>query len=65
MAGDQVGCAAANAVPGRRILERADHLGMSTQPEVVVAAEIDDAGAKTHSTRASQMALLEIGERRF
>src|SRR4051812_23388822 len=46
---------------GRR--ERAHHLGVTAEPEVVVTAEVDQVVTRHHAPRAFEIALLEVGER--
>jgi hypothetical protein len=64
VAGHQVRRAAADAVRVRRVDERARDVGMAGEPEVVVAAEVEQSGARHHPPRAFEIPRREVGERR-
>src|SRR4051812_37954019 len=62
MTGHQVRRAAAHPVLHSRVGESPHQIGMTPEPEVVVAAEVDQAG-RPDPASTCEVALLEIGER--
>src|SRR5688572_29035858 len=59
----QVGGTAANAMLRSRLGKRAQDFRMVLQAEVVVAAEVGQAGRNSEAPPAREAALLEVGER--